>query len=119
MNDIGINVGYRILKYYLWQQFFFRFQVKKEKEKLSYHKLSRTLKEFEEEKPTLQQKHLFECDFTIFDLETTGFFRRSGMKSSRSERLRLRKVKFNGKTRSIRSSIPFKRFRGIRSDLQV
>jgi DNA polymerase III subunit epsilon len=74
MNDIGINVGYRILKYYLWQQFFFRFQVKREKEKLSYHKLSRALKEFEEEKPTLQQKHLFDCDFTIFDLETTGFF---------------------------------------------
>ncbi|MCA1062879.1 3'-5' exonuclease [Rossellomorea sp. AcN35-11] len=74
MNNIGINVGYRILKYYLWQQFIFRFQVKKEKEKLSYHKLSRTLKEFEEEKPTLQQKHLFDCTFTIFDLETTGFF---------------------------------------------
>lgn len=74
MDNIGINVGYRILKYYLWQRFIFRHQVKREKEKLSYHKLSRGLKQFEEEKPTLQKKHLFHCTFTIFDLETTGFF---------------------------------------------
>lgn len=74
MNDIGINVGYRILKYYLWQQFFFRLQVKREKHKPSYFKLSNMLKIFENEKPAFQQKHLSECTFTIFDLETTGFF---------------------------------------------
>ncbi len=74
MDNVGIHVGFRILKYYLWTQFFFRYQVKREKEKLSYHKLARTLKQFEEEKPTLQKKHLFDCTFTIFDLETTGFF---------------------------------------------
>ncbi|MCA1053923.1 3'-5' exonuclease [Rossellomorea aquimaris] len=74
MNDIGINVGYRILKYYLWQQFFFRSQVKVEKAKPSYYKVATALKEFEEEKPIHQQKHLYDCTFTIFDLETTGFF---------------------------------------------
>ncbi|WP_175991427.1 PolC-type DNA polymerase III [Bacillus sp. Marseille-Q1617] len=74
MNDIGINAGYRILKYYLWQQFFFRAQVNIEKARPSYYKVAAALKEFEAEKPTLQQKHLFNCTFTIFDLETTGFF---------------------------------------------
>ncbi|MGR3764574.1 3'-5' exonuclease [Rossellomorea sp. NS-SX7] len=74
MNDIGINVGYRILKYYLWQQFFFRAQVNGEKTRPSYYKVAHTLKEFEAEKPTFQDKHLYNCTFTIFDLETTGFF---------------------------------------------
>ncbi|MEG9297844.1 3'-5' exonuclease [Mangrovibacillus sp. Mu-81] len=74
MNDIGINVGFRILKYYLWQQFFFRVQVNREKVRPSYIKVGDSLKEFETEKPTLQQMHLYHCTFTIFDLETTGFF---------------------------------------------
>ncbi|WP_064093261.1 3'-5' exonuclease [Rossellomorea aquimaris] len=96
MNEIGINVGYRILKYYLWQQFFFRIQVKREKIKPSYQKLTKTLKEFEEEKPTLQRKHLSDCTFTIFDLETTGFFPEVG-----DEIISIGAVKIhNGKTYS-------------------
>ncbi|OIU71448.1 3'-5' exonuclease [Rossellomorea aquimaris] len=74
MNDIGINVGFRIIKYYLWQQFFFRSQLREEKARPSYYKISETLKEFETEKFTFQKKHLNDCTFTIFDLETTGFF---------------------------------------------
>ncbi|NQD65408.1 3'-5' exonuclease [Bacillus haikouensis] len=74
MNDIGINVGFRILKYYLWHQFFFRVQVNQEKARPSYIKIGQALKEFEAEKPNLQKMHLYHCTFTIFDLETTGFF---------------------------------------------
>ncbi|MFD2682143.1 3'-5' exonuclease [Bacillus seohaeanensis] len=74
MNDIGINVGFRIIKYYIWQQFFFHYQVKKAKESPSYDKLTLTMKEFEKDKPTFQKKPLSDCTFTIFDLETTGFF---------------------------------------------
>jgi DNA polymerase III subunit epsilon len=74
MNDIGINAGYRIFKYYLWHQFFFRVQVNREKARPSYYKVAQALQEYEAEKPILQQKHLYECTFTIFDLETTGFF---------------------------------------------
>jgi DNA polymerase III subunit epsilon len=74
MSDAGFNVGYRIIKYYLWHRYLFKKQVAKEKKNPSYHKLKAMLKEFEEEKPTLQQQKLKSCMFTIFDLETTGFF---------------------------------------------
>ncbi|WP_456274516.1 3'-5' exonuclease [Bacillus sp. AK031] len=74
MSDTGFNVGYRIFKYYLWHRYLFKKQVSKEKTSPSYQKLKAMLKEFEEEKPILQQQMLKSCVFTIFDLETTGFF---------------------------------------------
>ena len=74
MNDAGFNVGYRLIKYYLWHRYLFKKQVKKEKKNPSYQKLISMLKEFEEEKPLYQQQQLDSCTFTIFDLETTGFF---------------------------------------------
>ncbi|RIW28601.1 3'-5' exonuclease [Bacillus salacetis] len=74
MSDAKFNVGYRIIKYYFWQRYLFNKQVEKEKKNPSYQKLSTMLKEFEEEKPLLQRQQLENCTFTIFDLETTGFF---------------------------------------------
>ncbi|MGF2616574.1 3'-5' exonuclease [Rossellomorea vietnamensis] len=74
MSDAKFNVGYRIIKYYLWHRYLFKKQVEKEKKNPSYQKLKRMLKEFEQEKPLLQQQKLPNCTFTIFDLETTGFF---------------------------------------------
>ncbi|MGD6802843.1 3'-5' exonuclease [Rossellomorea vietnamensis] len=74
MSDARFNVGYRIIKYYFWHRYLFKKQVEKEKKNPSYQKLKRMLKEFEEEKPLLQQQKLTNCTFTIFDLETTGFF---------------------------------------------
>jgi DNA polymerase III subunit epsilon len=74
MSDAKFNVGYRIIKYYFWHRYLFKKQVEKEKKNPSYQKLNTMLKEFEEEKPLLQQQKLDSCVFTIFDLETTGFF---------------------------------------------
>jgi DNA polymerase III subunit epsilon len=74
MSDAKFNVGYRIIKYYFWHRYLFKRQVEKEKRNPSYQKLNTMLKEFEDEKPLLQQQRLANCTFTIFDLETTGFF---------------------------------------------
>ncbi|WP_409250912.1 PolC-type DNA polymerase III [Bacillus sp. SCS-153A] len=74
MSDARFNVGYRIIKYYFWHRYLFRKQVEKEKKNPSYQKLKSMLKEFEQEKPVYQQQRLDSCTFTIFDLETTGFF---------------------------------------------
>ncbi|MGM0845239.1 MAG: 3'-5' exonuclease [Bacillota bacterium] len=74
MSDAKFNVGYKIIKYYLWHRYIFKKQVEEEKKNPSYQKLMKMLKEFEEEKPLLRQQKLPNCTFTIFDLETTGFF---------------------------------------------
>ncbi|MBM7584077.1 DNA polymerase-3 subunit epsilon [Bacillus pakistanensis] len=96
MNEVGINVGFRIIKYYFWQQFLFKYQVKKAKQDRSYQELSNSLKEYDGKSYQVMGQPLSKCNFTIFDLETTGFFPEIG-----DEIISIGAVKFkNGKVKS-------------------
>ncbi|MCP3742116.1 PolC-type DNA polymerase III [Rossellomorea sp. BNER] len=93
MNEVGIHVGFRIIKYYFWQQFFFKYQVNKAKQERSYQYLTNSLKEYDWKTPLMGDQSLSKCTFTIFDLETTGFFPEIG-----DEIISIGAVKFrNGK----------------------
>ncbi len=73
-SHLDIKVGFKLFKYLLWHRCNFKNQVKKAKQHPNYIKLAETLKEFELEKPILKKQSLSSCTFTVFDLETTGFF---------------------------------------------
>ncbi|MGM0876905.1 MAG: 3'-5' exonuclease [Bacillota bacterium] len=64
----------RILKYLLWDQIFLKYHVSKMVELPEYQQAAQSIEEFIQSQVGLVKKDLTTCTFTIFDLETTGFF---------------------------------------------
>ncbi|MDF0725613.1 3'-5' exonuclease [Cytobacillus sp. S13-E01] len=65
-------VDLKILEYYFLKQFILKYKIRNAKQHPSYATLMQTLKNYQ---PTaIDNKELADCTFTIFDLETTGFF---------------------------------------------
>ncbi|OEH92695.1 3'-5' exonuclease [Bacillus solimangrovi] len=68
-----LPIELKILKYYFFDQFLFKYKVKKASDSIVYHKISQHLKTYVHCKQFSEHTELSDCSFTIFDLETTGF----------------------------------------------
>lgn len=64
----------KIIKYYLWDQFHIKNQVNKLTDLPEYTKAANSIVEFIQSQTGLNLDEIATSTFTIFDLETTGFF---------------------------------------------
>ncbi|WLR52693.1 exonuclease domain-containing protein [Bacillus tianshenii] len=67
-----LPVDVKILKYFLYDQFFYKHKILKAKQHPSFETVKQSIEQFESTHDA--QTDLSNCTFTIFDLETTGFF---------------------------------------------
>jgi len=63
-----------ILKYYLWDRFFINARMNTAQKNIKYQNAVSSIQNLYYEQNLLPPERLDECSFTIFDLETTGFF---------------------------------------------
>jgi len=68
----------KILKYLFWDQLFFKHRMNKMIQLPEYDHALTSTERFLESQKGLMDKDLSSCTFTIFDLETTGFFPNMG-----------------------------------------
>jgi DNA polymerase III epsilon subunit family exonuclease len=64
----------KILKYFLWDQLFLKFHINKMIGIPEYKAAAQSIEEFIHSQAGLIKTDLASCTFTIFDLETSGFF---------------------------------------------
>jgi DNA polymerase III subunit epsilon len=67
-----LPVDFQIIEYYLYKQFIQKFKIKQAMLHSSYSYLNQALLRYRQ--PIMNQNHFLSNEFTIFDLETTGFF---------------------------------------------
>ncbi|RBW69457.1 3'-5' exonuclease [Bacillus taeanensis] len=66
------DIGFRLFKYYLFDQFLWKHKIKEYKKEENYFRMMEKLL-FDEKFLSWQEKKLADAVFTVFDLETTGF----------------------------------------------
>lgn len=71
-------IDVKIMKYYFWEQWFLRHKVKEAQKNPFYEKAYDSLKSYSDDSNLAESTNLSQCTFTIFDLETTGFFPEAG-----------------------------------------
>ncbi|WP_078431198.1 3'-5' exonuclease [Metabacillus halosaccharovorans] len=64
----------KIIKYFLWDHYFLKYHIKKMTQLPSFSTARHSIEEFLSSQQGLMKQSLSSCTFTIFDLETTGFF---------------------------------------------
>ncbi|MBM7602230.1 DNA polymerase III epsilon subunit family exonuclease [Metabacillus crassostreae] len=68
----------KILKYYLWDQYFLKYHINKRIHLPEHNQAETSIDEFLKSQSNLNKQDLSSTTFTIFDLETTGFFPNMG-----------------------------------------
>ncbi len=68
----------KILKYYLWDQYFLKYHINKRIHLPEHYQAEKSIDEFLKSQSNLNKQDLSSTTFTIFDLETTGFFPNMG-----------------------------------------
>lgn len=64
----------KVLKYFLWDQHFIKYHVNKMVHLPEHKQAVQSVERFLDSQKGLHKENLSSCTFTIFDLETTGFF---------------------------------------------
>lgn len=67
-------IDIQIMKFYLWEQFFFKNKILKAQHTREFRKASSSIQQKASRASEQTKKEISDCTFTIFDLETTGFF---------------------------------------------
>ncbi len=65
-------VDFQIIEYYLYKQFIQKYKINQAMLHPSYSSLNQVLESYQQ--PVMNQNNLTTNEFTVFDLETTGFF---------------------------------------------